>query len=72
MKKRFDRSPYAHATMTPSERQARIHELEMKRLAIVREIEKKMQAAARAARESSLAHRSASVGRASNDYRIMK
>ena len=72
MKKNFARSPYAHEQLTPSERQKRIHELEVKRLSIVREIEQKMQQAAHAAKDPSLGKRASSVGRASNDYRPMK
>ncbi|MBQ7315365.1 MAG: hypothetical protein IJW83_05115 [Clostridia bacterium] len=72
MKKRFSRSPYALEQMTPSEREARIQQLETERLAVVREIETKMRLASKISGDPSYARRRAAVGRASNDYRPLK
>lgn len=58
--------------MTLAEREERIRTLEVERLAVVRQIEEKMSAAANVRADSALSRRSARVGRASNDYRPIK
>jgi len=58
--------------MTLTEREERIRKLESERLEVVRKIENVMLSASKLRADAKLAHRSAPVGHATNDFRPIK